>query len=232
MSLSVDIHSVETHFARPIHSSTLTRWERKKLQNMSAKKTPRNNKQKDNSDRFIPKRDLSSSNLSRQFHHTYNSVSNNENNDNSNVSSVSGVVKQDFNSKLAQSLYDDDLSSTRILSFKSKAPKPTEGHHNNMRVLYTQNRTAEPVAKKSFRHIDKTPERILDAPELLDDFYVNLLDWSVGNLMAVALGTAVYLWDATTGNIELLCENEEEDNNITSIYQSIMSFSSIDIFYL
>lgn len=37
------------------------------------------------------------------------------------------------------------------------------------------------------RHISHTPERILDAPDMLDDFYLNLLDWSCKDVIAVAL---------------------------------------------
>ena len=46
--------------------------------------------------------------------------------------------------------------------------------------------------------ISKTPFKVLDAPELQDDFYLNLLDWSAQNILAVGLGTAVYLWSACT----------------------------------
>ena len=46
------------------------------------------------------------------------------------------------------------------------------------------------------------PERILDAPELVNDYYLNLLDWSADNRLAVALGADVYLWNA--GKIGLL----------------------------
>ena len=48
------------------------------------------------------------------------------------------------------------------------------------------------------RKISKTPFKVLDAPDLQDDFYLNLLDWSAQNLLAVGLGTAVYLWSACT----------------------------------
>ena len=48
------------------------------------------------------------------------------------------------------------------------------------------------------RKISKIPFKVLDAPELQDDFYLNLLDWSSQNLLAVGLGTAVYLWSACT----------------------------------
>lgn len=43
------------------------------------------------------------------------------------------------------------------------------------------------------RHIPQTPERILDAPELKQDFYLNLLAWSSRNIIAVALSETVRL---------------------------------------
>ena len=48
------------------------------------------------------------------------------------------------------------------------------------------------------RKISKTPFKVLDAPELQDDFYLNLLDWSSQNTLSVGLGTSVYLWSACT----------------------------------
>lgn len=44
------------------------------------------------------------------------------------------------------------------------------GHLNNLRVLYSQHKTPSSTAKKSARHIPSQPERVLDAPDLLDDF--------------------------------------------------------------
>jgi len=42
------------------------------------------------------------------------------------------------------------------------------------------------------------PIKVLDAPALQDDFYLNLVDWSAQNVLAVGLGSCVYLWSATT----------------------------------
>lgn len=42
---------------------------------------------------------------------------------------------------------------------------------------------------------------MLDAPELQDDFYLNLVDWSAGNLLSVGLGACVYLWSACTSQV-------------------------------
>jgi WD40 repeat protein len=40
--------------------------------------------------------------------------------------------------------------------------------------------------------------QVLDAPALADDFYLNLVDWSAQNVLAVGLGSCVYLWSAAT----------------------------------
>lgn len=75
------------------------------------------------------------------------------------------------------------------------------------------------------RVIPAIPERILDAPKMVDDFYLNLLDWSSQNVLAVALYDSVYLWDANNGSItELMRTDEEEDepdNTVTSVAWTI-----------
>ena len=45
-------------------------------------------------------------------------------------------------------------------------------------------------AGKYSRHIPQAPERILDAPELLDDYYLNLLDWNAENILGARTRTA------------------------------------------
>ncbi|KAB2637353.1 protein FIZZY-RELATED 2-like [Pyrus ussuriensis x Pyrus communis] len=42
----------------------------------------------------------------------------------------------------------------------------------------------------------KAPQKVLDAPALQDDFYLNLVDWSSHNVLAVGLGNCVYSWNA------------------------------------
>lgn len=42
---------------------------------------------------------------------------------------------------------------------------------------------------------------MLDAPQLQDDFYLNLVDWSSLNVLAVGLGACVYLWSACTSKV-------------------------------
>ncbi|CAF4187436.1 unnamed protein product, partial [Rotaria magnacalcarata] len=60
--------------------------------------------------------------------------------------------------------------------------------------------------KKSIRRIPKVPYKVLDAPDLHDDFYLNLIDWSSSNVLSVGLGACVYLCNAQSNNVQLLCD--------------------------
>lgn len=63
----------------------------------------------------------------------------------------------------------------------------------------------------------QTSERTLDAPDLMDDYYLNLLDWGSSNVLSIALGNTVYLWDATDGNTSELVTIDEESGPVTSV---------------
>ncbi|VFQ99205.1 unnamed protein product [Cuscuta campestris] len=76
----------------------------------------------------------------------------------------------------------------RILAFKNKPPTPPlDGFLNENSSAYQ----AKPT--KPLRHIPQTSERTLDAPDILDDYYLNLLDWGSSNVLSIALGSTVYL---------------------------------------
>ena len=73
------------------------------------------------------------------------------------------------------------------------------------------------VASKVGRRINSAPTRILDAPELVDDYYLNLVSWGQNNILAVALGQCVYLWDSDNGEINHLLTLSGEDDYVTSV---------------
>ena len=56
------------------------------------------------------------------------------------------------------------------------------------------------------RKIPRSPFKVLDAPALADDFYLNLVDWSAANVLAVGLGSCVYLWSACTSKVTRLVD--------------------------
>ncbi|CCW62606.1 unnamed protein product [Phytomonas sp. EM1] len=88
-------------------------------------------------------------------------------------------------------------------SGKSKCFREEERFSASLGVVYETNRTLN-FTSKNFRVISQTPERILDAADMIDDFYMNLMDWSTRGVIAVALQSSVYLWDSTTCKITQL----------------------------
>ena len=80
---------------------------------------------------------------------------------------------------------------------------------------------------KRYRKIQKIPIRVLDAPNLIDDFYLNVLDWGKENIIAVALSDEIYLWNENKCQTSFLMEyenknidnisNSNNSNNITSL---------------
>lgn len=64
-------------------------------------------------------------------------------------------------------------------------------------------------------YINVVPDKILDAPYIIDDFSYSLLDWSSSNLLATALSESVYLWNGNNNETKLLMK--KEDNEICCI---------------
>jgi cell division cycle protein 20 (cofactor of APC complex) len=99
--------------------------------------------------------------------------------------------------------------------------------HDTLRVLdQFQNMDESSAVKPSDavnRRIPSQPSRILDAPDLVDDYYLNLISWSKDNILAVALAHCVYLWNAATGDIQHLATIEGNDDYVTSVQWCTMA---------
>ncbi|KAI1743432.1 WD40 repeat-like protein [Xylaria scruposa] len=118
--------------------------------------------------------------------------------------------------------YQDSLANacgvnlnTRILQFKPAPPESSKPI--DLRQQY--NRPLKPAGASSAqfrRRIATAPERVLDAPGLIDDYYLNLLDWSSGNQVAIGLERNVYVWSADEGSVNLLLETEP-DTYVSSV---------------
>lgn len=57
------------------------------------------------------------------------------------------------------------------------------------------------VAARKARVISTVPVRVLDAPGIVDDFYLNVVDWGLANMLAIGLDRVLYTWDAKTASI-------------------------------
>ncbi|XP_032678729.1 cell division cycle protein 20 homolog isoform X2 [Odontomachus brunneus] len=119
-------------------------------------------------------------------------------------------TKREMQRLIGENLHGGDIDNMRVLSYRVKAPAAPDGYQNPLKVLYSQTKTPASV-KASTRYIPQAPDRILDAPEIIDDYYLNLVDWSNSNILAVALGANVYLWNAETGSIQQLFELDSND---------------------
>ncbi|CAF2592792.1 unnamed protein product [Rotaria sp. Silwood2] len=104
------------------------------------------------------------------------------------------------------------LSSTPIFRYSERV----ENSISTSNLINKHHFTRSPISnasvhllyspKKSIRRIPKVPYKVLDAPDLQDDFYLNLIDWSTSNVLSVGLGACVYLCNAQTNNVQLLCD--------------------------
>lgn len=182
----------------PLKSSVVPRWERRAARQAASS----SGEGISQSDRYIPTR-------SGMDFDSFQTDENQSNNGDSN----------EFNKLITSNLVSEDLSSSRVLAYKQKAPAPAESHQNSLKVLYSASSSApKKEAVKPTRHIPSAPVRVLDAPDLMDDYYLNLLSWGANNYLAVALTKTLYLWNAATGDIkELMNVESEADNYISSV---------------
>jgi len=118
--------------------------------------------------------------------------------------------------------YQDSLAdacgvslNTRILQFKPAPPESSKPI--DLRQQYNRPLKNPAASAAQFRRrVATAPERVLDAPGLIDDYYLNLLDWSSGNQVAIGLERNVYVWSADEGTVSSLLETSP-DTYISSV---------------
>lgn len=117
--------------------------------------------------------------------------------------------------------YQDSLASacgvnmnTRILQFKPAAPESSKPI--DLRQQYNRPLKSAANSAQFRRRVATAPERVLDAPGLIDDYYLNLLDWSSGNQVAIGLERNVYVWSADEGSVSCLLETTP-DTYVSSV---------------
>jgi len=102
---------------------------------------------------------------------------------------------------------------TRVLEFGEAPPLQRKFAPADFVSQYAHH--APPARTAPVRRIPSKPEKILDAPGLVDDFYLNVLDWSrSANVMAIGLGPTVYGWNPNTGDASVLAELEEDSGAV------------------
>lgn len=105
-------------------------------------------------------------------------------------------------------------------SLSTKRASPDDGNDVSPYSLSPVSNKSQKLLRspwKPARKISKIPFKVLDAPELQDDFYLNLVDWSSLTVLSVGLGTCVYLWSACTSQVTRLCDLSVEGDSVTSV---------------
>ncbi|XP_054161436.1 cell division cycle protein 20 homolog [Oppia nitens] len=151
-------------------------------------------------DRFIPNRNAMNADISHYL------IMNSKEND---CQDTDPNTQSNSNQAAISENLVGDLSNFRIMCYQNKAPIAAEGQSNNLKVLYSSSKCSSST-KKSQRYIPTQPERILDAPDVKNDYYLQLIDWNASNILAVALMREIYLWNANTGDITNLMTLDEE----------------------
>lgn len=85
-----------------------------------------------------------------------------------------------------QCLQTTPCQKKNLFQFKSEK-KNCENYPLNISPIQLYNEPLSSQNEKQQRKISKFPYKVLDAPALQDDFYLNLLDWSPLNYIGVGL---------------------------------------------
>ena len=191
------------------------------------------------SDRFIP---LDKGiNLMEKFNLTTKFQESNENNiyndinreENDNADIYNEMLKTNFLNEYNSSSLINKLNSsktkstkelsspyikTKLFSWKKDKNKKNENFFSNIISAQKENENILNNNNYDFnlnqRKINIKPYKELPAPNLIDDFYLNLLDWSQKNQIAVGCSSSVVLWNNNKTQSETLFtyDNFEENN--------------------
>jgi cell division cycle protein 20 (cofactor of APC complex) len=178
-------------------------------------------------DRYIPNR-ISENQMEMSYHLMNNNNNNNANiaNNKANINNANTSNNNDQSAEQSESL-TDDLKRRLIIDTCNGIPEKTKvlNLHNrphydgnsseNLSSLYSHS-LINNYKKATTRIIPNMPDRILDAPDYRDDYYLNLIDWSKSNNLAVALNKDMYIWNSDTGDISMLFGMSEDDSHYIS----------------
>ena len=147
-------------------------------------------------------------------------------NDNSLINKLSNNCKIDFNKNNV-----NRKIKTKLFSWK-KEEKPKINFRyeffNNQKE--NQNNLNNCSDIKNQRKINSKPYKELIISDLIDDFYLNLLDWSSKDQIAVGCTTSVVLWNNNKTQSEVLlnypCGNLEGSENVIEKYVSSLIWSN------
>jgi cell division cycle 20-like protein 1 (cofactor of APC complex) len=104
-------------------------------------------------------------------------------------------------------LYNGELIKKQKLDFSKNYIFSNPSHKESFKSLINLDFNSSDSINYSDlfnkKNISKNPYKVLDAPNLKDDFYLHLLDWSINDVLAVGLENTVYFWEGKTSAVRL-----------------------------
>lgn len=73
---------------------------------------------------------------------------------------------------------------------------------NNSRLAFQNTPDDDPFSHSRSLKIERQPVKVLEAPALLDDYYLSLVSWSKNNAIAVGLEDTVYLFNFLSNSVK------------------------------
>lgn len=143
-------------------------------------------------------------------------TTNNSNNSATNGNGTTGTPTTPRRRLFAYHSPSAAAASTSNTSPTRRLDTPTDEAYS-MSPVRAESRQILESPRRQLRNVCKTPYRVLDAPELADDFYVNVVDWSSTNVLGVGLGSSVYLWTAHTAAVSKLCDLSSTSDTVSSV---------------
>lgn len=110
-----------------------------------------------------------------------------------------------YDELLRQQLLPQQFERSGIFRFDSSPPSNDTRNHSSASMLHRTGPLLARSQQQPPRRIDDRPYKVLDAPGITSDYYLNLVDWSANNVIAVALEDMVYLWNASSSTVSGLC---------------------------
>ena len=181
-------------------------------------------------DRFIPKRNTPLSqdlfNLPKKFNESPQDISIYSQKEQDELI-YSNILEQkilDFDEflnkdseKKIDSRFDNNYSSRKKLLIFSHQKKKKNNFCSPYKNKTMIKQTKVMKSIKNSRKISKIAYKILDAPGIIDDFHMNILDWSKKNVIGISLSNNVYLFEKIKNKNKVSNLVELKDNFYTSI---------------
>ena len=123
------------------------------------------------------------------------------------------ITKKARNYLLKKRLYEDNNKINNLYGNVFK-----ESYKTFLNFELDDNETTLNYLK--YKSIPKISYKVLDAPNLRDDFYLKLVDWSKQNIVSVGLENKLYTWNAKYSDVSFISELPEEN------YYSSLSFNN------